>query len=122
MPEPRAGNGLRVFSITLFLCGLLLTIAVLADPPPHLPTLYGFYPQPFGELGNGLRADAIEALGAGVYVFLIGWLVVAVSMIRGSRWFMSIGRASGWLVLTACGSLLADWIGRVPGSITGSGG
>jgi hypothetical protein len=55
MPEPRAGNGLRVFSITLLLCGLLLTLAVLADPPPHLPTLYGFYPQPFGELGDGLR-------------------------------------------------------------------
>jgi DNA segregation ATPase FtsK/SpoIIIE, S-DNA-T family len=124
MPDPRAGNGFLLFAVTLLACGLLTAVVMLADAPADHPALFGFYPQPFGTLGDELRSTLIEPLGGGVYVLLLGWLAVAVSILSGRRWPTWTQRTIGWLVLTACGSLVADWIGpqHIPGPIAGSGG
>jgi S-DNA-T family DNA segregation ATPase FtsK/SpoIIIE len=124
MPDPRAGNGLPLFALTLAACGLLAAGTILAFPPPDRPDLPGLYPQPLGPFGDALRADLIEPLGAAVYVFLFGWLAVAVAMLRRRRPLTWGSRAVGWAVLTACAAVGADWIGpgRLPGPVPGSGG
>ena len=123
MPDRRAGNGLSLFAITLFVCGLVAAACVVARPSPDAPGLPGLYPQPFDELGAGLRAGLVEPLGAAVYVFLAGWLAVAIGLLR-RRWLVSAGRAVGWAILTACGAVVADWVGpdKLPGPVAGSGG
>ena len=124
MPDRRAGNGLPLFALTLFCSGVAAAIGVLSFPPPDRPDLHGLYPQPLGELGYELRSGLINPLGAAVYVFVTGWIVVAVAMLRGRKWPAWSRRATGWLLLTATAAVAADWIGpgRLGGPVTGSGG
>jgi DNA segregation ATPase FtsK/SpoIIIE, S-DNA-T family len=124
MPDRRAGNGLPLFGLTILLSGLAVGAVVLAFPATGRPSLPGLYPQPFGEAGADLREALIEPLGAGVWMFLLGWLAVGVSRLRGRRLLPWLGRVLGWVVLTACSCVVADWIGpdRLPGPLTGSGG
>jgi len=124
MPDRRVGNGLPLFALTLFACSLVAAICVAATPPTDRPNLPGLYPQPFGELGDDLRASLVDPFGAAVYVFVLGWLVVSVTMLRGRRCPVWTMRATGWAILTVCGTIAADWIGPDPlaGPVTGSGG
>jgi len=124
MADKRPAGELPLFALTLIVCGLVALAAVCADPPADQRTLYGLYSQPFGELGDDLRSALVEPLGAGVYVLLFGWLVVACSILRGRRWLTWTMRVVGWIMLTACASLVADWIGNtnIPSPLTGSGG
>src|SRR5262245_9812472 len=124
MPDRRVGNGLPLFALTLFFSGVAAAIGVLSFPPPDRPDLPGIYPQPLGELGYELRSGLIDPLGAAVYVFIVGWIIVAVAMLRGRRWPAWSRRAAGWLLLTAPAAVGADWFGpeRLGGPLTGTGG
>src|SRR5262249_54874217 len=124
MPDRRAGNGLPLFALTLFCSGVAAAIGVLSSPPPERPDLPGLYPQPLGELGYELRSGLVDPLGAAVYVFIAGWIIVAVGMLRCRKWPAWSRRATGWILLTATAALAADWIGpdRLGGPVTGSGG
>src|SRR4051794_1567615 len=108
MPDARAGNGLPLFALTLLACGLAAAAVVGGFPPVTHPDLPGLYPQPLGPVGDALRSDLVEPLGAAVYVFLIGWLAVAVAMFRRRGVLHWGARAVGWAVLTACGAVGAD--------------
>ncbi|HJZ90291.1 MAG TPA: DNA translocase FtsK [Gemmataceae bacterium] len=124
MPDRRPGNGLPLFALTLLAGGLTAAVSVFAYPPPDRPDLPGLYPRPFDDFGDWLRRALVEPLGAGVYVFLFGWLTIALSLLRGRRWLVWLMRVTGWAVLTSCGALIADWIGpeRIGGPVAGSGG
>src|SRR5262245_7122973 len=124
MPDSRMGNGLPWFALTLLACGLAAAAVVGAYPPATHPGLPGLYPQPLGPLGDALRSDLVDPLGAAVYVFLFGWLAVAVAMLRRRGPFYWGSRAVGWTVVTACAAVGADWIGpaRLPGPVAGCGG
>jgi S-DNA-T family DNA segregation ATPase FtsK/SpoIIIE len=124
MPDRRAGNGLPLFALTLLACGLVAAATVFARPTPDSPGLPGLYPQPFGDVGSALRAGLVEPLGVAVYLLLVGWLVVAVALLRRHRWQARSVRATGWAILTATGAIVADRIGpdRLPGPVAGSGG
>jgi DNA segregation ATPase FtsK/SpoIIIE, S-DNA-T family len=123
MADRPAGTGLPLFALTVLAGGLAVATAVVAAPTPGRPSLPGFYPQPLPGLGSDLRETIVEPLGAGAWVFAVGWLAVGVSLFR-RRWLKSMVRVVGWAVLTACSCLVADWIGleRLPGPLTGSGG
>lgn len=122
MPDRHAGNGPRLFALTVLAGGLAVAAVVLAAPPPGRPSLPGLYPQPLTG-GDNLRDAIVEPLGAGAWVFAIGWLAVGISLLRRRR-LLSVVRGAGWVVLTVCGSVVADWIGpaRLPGPLAGSGG
>jgi len=124
MPDRRVGNGLPLFALTLFACSLVAAICVAAAPPAERPNLPGLYPQPLGEIGDDLRSSLVDPFGAAVYLFVLGWMTVSVSMLRGRRWPNWTMRAAGWAILTACGTVVADWAGpeRLAGPVTGSGG
>jgi S-DNA-T family DNA segregation ATPase FtsK/SpoIIIE len=124
MSDRRVGNGLPLFALTLLFCGLVAAAALLALGPEHQPALFGFYPQPFDEPGDELRAAILESLGAGAYVFLCGWIFIAVTILRGHRWFTCGLRILGWFMLVAATAVAADWAGpqRIPGPLSGSGG
>jgi DNA segregation ATPase FtsK/SpoIIIE, S-DNA-T family len=124
MSERRPGNGLPVLAATLLACGLIVAIAVLAESGPEFPAPIGLYPQPFGDLGEDLRADLIQSLGAGVYVFVLGWLAIGCMLFRSIRWHKLLLRTMGWTVLAACAALASDRVGpeHIPGPLTGSGG
>src|SRR5262245_46381683 len=124
MPDRRAGNGIPWFAVTILLTGLAAAVAVLAFPPTGRPSLPGLYPQPFDEVGADLREAIVEALGAGAWVFLLGWLSIGFSRLRGRPWLPWLGRVLGWALLTASTCVMADWIGpdRLPGPLPGSGG
>src|SRR3954451_18147982 len=96
MPDRRAGNGLPLFALTVLLGGLAVGSAVVADSPAGQPSLPGLYPQPFADVGDDLRAALVEPLGAGVWVFLFGWLAIGVALVRGRRWLTCAGRILGW--------------------------
>jgi DNA segregation ATPase FtsK/SpoIIIE, S-DNA-T family len=124
MPDPRAGNGLPLFALTVFVCGLVAAAVVGGFPRADRPDLPGLYPQPFGPVGEGLRAELVEPLGAAVYVFLAGWLTLAAAVLRRQRFLRWAGQAVGWALLTASTAVAADWIGpgRLAGPVAGSGG
>src|SRR3954452_24946356 len=104
MPDRPAGNGLPLFALTVLAGGLAVGAAVVAFPPAGHPSLPGLYPQPVPEVGNDLREAVIEPLGAGAWVFVLGWLAVGVSLLR-RRWLRSLARVVGWSILTASGCL-----------------
>lgn len=124
MSDKRPASELPLFALTLLTCGFVALAVVLAEPSADQPSLPGLYSQPFDELGSELRSTLVEPLGAGVYVFLLGWVVVSCSTLRVRRWRTWSMRICGWFVLTACATLVADWIGttRIPGPLTGAGG
>src|SRR5262245_24390293 len=124
MPDRRPGNGLPLFALTLLAGGVVAAVSVCADPPPDRRDFAGLYPQPFGELGDWLHTGLVEPLGAGAYVFLVGWVTVSIALIRGRRWSVWLMRIAGWALLTGCAALVADWIGpeRISGPVAGSGG
>jgi S-DNA-T family DNA segregation ATPase FtsK/SpoIIIE len=123
MPDRPAGNEFPLFALTVLAGGLAIGAAVLAIPSPGRPSLPGAYPQPLPGLGDDLRGAIVEPLGAGAWVFAIGWLAVGVSLLR-RRWLKSVARLLGWAILTAYSCLVADWTGpsRLPGPLAGSGG
>jgi S-DNA-T family DNA segregation ATPase FtsK/SpoIIIE len=123
MPDRPAGTGLPLFALTVLAGGLAIGAAVGAFPPPGRPSLPGLYPQPFAEAGGYLRETLVEPLGAGAWVFVLGWLAVGVTLLRRRR-LIALARVAGWAVLTGCACLAADWIGpeELPGPLTGSGG
>jgi S-DNA-T family DNA segregation ATPase FtsK/SpoIIIE len=124
MSEGTPARRFPILALTLLACGLVATVVTLADGLAEEPAPIALYAQPFGDLGDALRGELLEALGAGVYVFLAGWLTVSMSLFRGRRWRALLVRPIGWAVLTGSASLVADWIGpdRIPGPVTGSGG
>jgi DNA segregation ATPase FtsK/SpoIIIE, S-DNA-T family len=124
MSDRPVGNGLPLFALTVLLGGLVVGAAVLAYPSSDRPSLPGVYPQPISEVGDDLRDAVVEPLGAGAWLFVFGWLTVGMAMLRRRRWLTVAARVLGWIVLTACACLVADWIGidHLPGPLTGSGG
>ena len=121
MSARRAGNGLPLFATTFFTAGLAVVVCVGAYPSTEYPGLTGFYPQPFGPAGYDVGTALVTPLGAGVYVFLVGWLAVAASLFRGRRWLLWSARTLGWAVLTACGCVIADGL-PIDGPVAGPGG
>src|SRR3954470_22775235 len=104
MPDRPAGTGLPLFALTVLSGGLAVGAAVGAFPPPGRPSLPGLYPQPFGEVGASLREILIEPLGAGAWVFVLGWLAAGATLLRRHR-LVALARIAGWGVLTACACL-----------------
>src|SRR4051812_37700786 len=121
MPDRPAGTGLPLFALTVLAGGLAVGASVVAFPPPGRPSLQGLYPQPFGEVGAALREALVEPLGAGAWMFVLGWLAVGITLLRRRR-LMALARVAGWAVLTGCACLAADWIGpeALPGPLAGS--
>ena len=115
------GNGVPLFASTILAAGLAAVACVGAHPPADDPHFPGYYPQPFGPVGNDVRTALVGPLGAGVYVFLVGWLAVAASLFRGRRWLVWAARIVGWAVLTACGCVFADGL-DIAGPVSGPGG
>jgi S-DNA-T family DNA segregation ATPase FtsK/SpoIIIE len=123
MIEPPARTGFPWFALTVLAGGWLIGATVLAAPPAGHPSLPGLYPLPAAGPADDLRNAVVEPLGAAAWVFAFGWLAVSVTLLR-RRYWMAIARVLGWTILTAAGSLAADWIGpdRLPGPLSGSGG
>ncbi|HEX3149848.1 MAG TPA: DNA translocase FtsK 4TM domain-containing protein [Gemmataceae bacterium] len=124
MSDRRAGSGLPVFALTVLLGGIGAIAILGAAPSTDRPSLPGLYPQPFADVGDDLRDALVDPLGAAAWVFALGWIAVGFTLLRRSRWFVSAFRVAGWIILTACGCLIADKIGlaRLPGPIAGAGG
>ena len=112
------GNGLPIPALTLLACGVLVTIAVLAEGPPEQPAPLALYSQPFDEPGNDLRATLLDSIGAGVYALAVGWMVVGITLFRSRRWQTLLRRTCGWAILTVAAATAADWAGAewIPGS------
>ncbi|HEY7329875.1 MAG TPA: DNA translocase FtsK 4TM domain-containing protein [Gemmataceae bacterium] len=62
----------------------------------------------FGPLGGALAYELRQALGAAVYVFLAGWLVVLVRLVLRRSWLGWSLRSLGWLLLVPVAAVLAE--------------
>jgi S-DNA-T family DNA segregation ATPase FtsK/SpoIIIE len=124
MPDSATEKRIPLFAMTLVVCGLFAATIVAAYPATNIASLPGIYPQPYGPFGDYLREALIEPLGIGTYIFLLGWLVVSISLALVRRWRMLLLRVSGWSLLTASTSLLADQTGtrEWPTPLAGAGG
>ncbi|WP_020475981.1 FtsK/SpoIIIE family DNA translocase [Zavarzinella formosa] len=119
-----AGTGPSSFVITLVAGGVLAAGSVLGGPSPEAASLPGLFPQPFGPAGHWLREQLIEPVGAGAYVFLVGWLALSITLFFNTSIRSFAGRFSGWMLLVACASLIADraGVGSAAGPLAGPGG
>lgn len=124
MPGRPAGTGPSSFVITLVIGGVFAAGSVLGGPSPEVASLPGLFPQPFGPAGLWLREQLIEPAGAGAYVFLVGWITLAITLFFNTSLRSFAGRFSGWALLVACASLIADraGAGSVVGPLAGPGG
>ncbi len=79
-----------------------------------------------GPLGGAIAYELRQALGAAVYVFLVGWFVVLVRLVLRRSWLGWSLRSLGWLFLVPCAAVLAErWPALAPpGALPplGSGG
>jgi S-DNA-T family DNA segregation ATPase FtsK/SpoIIIE len=121
MSEPAAPTRrwrLDAVALTLLAAGTALGVTVgssrqLAGGPNLL-----------GQTGDRVAAYLIEPLGWGAFAFLAGWIVLTGLMIRTRTPGRLAVRTAGWVVLTVCAAVGADWSGSTlsPVSIAGPGG
>jgi S-DNA-T family DNA segregation ATPase FtsK/SpoIIIE len=96
---------LDAVALTLLAAGGLLAAAVATYRP-----LAG-RDNLFGSFGDDAAALLVDPLGWGVAVLLAGWFAV-VGLMVVNRSPVRLGvRILGWVVLTACGAVAADWFG-----------
>src|SRR5262245_3356491 len=111
-------------AITLLVIGLLLGLVLLSEPADNVSGLLGLFPSFLGAGFDRFRFDLIDALGVGVYLLLLGWLIIGVQRLFLTDWTQWSSRAIGWIVLVLCVSVAADQIGHehLGGPVSGSGG
>ena len=104
---PRLRRRLDAVALGLILLGGLLAVAVFSSRPiTARDNLLG----PAGEL---LARVVVDAVGYAASLFLLGWFgCVALYVVRRT-WVRLTVRGLGWLLITACGTVAADWtVGR----------
>jgi S-DNA-T family DNA segregation ATPase FtsK/SpoIIIE len=109
--------------------GLLLALSIFSYDPADPPLSMIHPPNSvatnlLGSAGAWLASTLLDTLGVGAYVLLITWLVLVVLLfVRGSvlPWAL---RAAGWLLLTPCVAVWADYLAPnyLVRSLSGSGG
>jgi S-DNA-T family DNA segregation ATPase FtsK/SpoIIIE len=119
-----AGSGPSAAVITLLAGGVLAAASVLGAPAPDVASLPGLFPQPFGPAGEWLREQLIGPAGAGAYVFLAGWVTLAVTLFFNTSVRSLLGRMAGWALLVGGAALIADRVTAVAhaGPLAGAGG
>lgn len=126
MPDQPASSRRRTdaVALTLLLCGLLLGVILLSEPPDNRSGLGGLFPSFLGLPAEALREELTETLGVGAYALVIGWIALAAALFAKPSWLHWSGRTVGALLLVICVSVAADWIGpnRLGGPLSGSGG
>ncbi len=123
-PGRPAGSGPSAAVITLLAAGVLAAVSVLGAPAADAASLPGLFPQPFGPAGEWLREQLIGPTGAGAYVFLAGWVTLAVTLFFQTSVRSLLGRTAGWALLVGCAALIADRVTAVAnaGPVAGAGG
>jgi S-DNA-T family DNA segregation ATPase FtsK/SpoIIIE len=102
----------------LFLCGVVVALAVLTDNPQIAPANL------LGAPGSWLARELSIALGSAVHVLLAAWFILTVLMLLRTGWLRWTRRFCGWLILLPCAAVAADWVGPewIGGPATGHGG
>ncbi len=120
MPEaPRPRWRLDAVACILFAAGTALAACVAAYRP-----LTGLR-NPAGPAGDDLAGWLVNALGLGAAVLLAGWFALVWLYVVRRPWPRLLLRAAGWVVLTACAAVAADYLGAAvptPASAFGKGG
>jgi DNA segregation ATPase FtsK/SpoIIIE, S-DNA-T family len=77
-----------------------------------------------GPAGAWIARSLVEALGSAVYVFLAGWLILAIDLFLRPHWWPWLRRITGWTILVPAAAVSADRLGPgwLGGSLAGPGG
>jgi S-DNA-T family DNA segregation ATPase FtsK/SpoIIIE len=119
------------FDSTAFLLlaiGIALSLAVLGADPAELAGAWTSPQTPtqnwLGGVGSWLARSLAESLGAAVYVFLGGWLMLSLDLFLRPHWWPWLRRMCGWLLLIPGSAILAERFGStwVGASIPNDGG
>ncbi|HET6572983.1 MAG TPA: DNA translocase FtsK [Fimbriiglobus sp.] len=120
MPEaPRPRWRLDAVALILLAAGTALAVCVATYRP-----LTGLR-SPLGPAGDDLAGWLVDALGIGSTVLLAGWFVLTGLYVVRRGWGRLFARAAGWVVLTACAAVAADYLAAAvptPASAFGAGG
>ena len=120
MPEaPRPRWRLDAVALILFAAGTALAVCVGTYRP-----LTGI-DNPLGPAGDDLAGWLVNALGVGATVLLVGWFALAALYAARRSWSRLLVRAAGWVVLTVCAAVMADYLAAsvpTPASAFGKGG
>jgi S-DNA-T family DNA segregation ATPase FtsK/SpoIIIE len=122
MPDPlpcRPRWRLDAVALTSFAAATVLAAALATHPP-----LTGFA-SGISPAVDRLGGRVTNALGFAAVVGLAGWCVVTVLYVARRGWGRLAVRSLGWIVLTGCAAVAADFAGAVygrPGSAFGAGG
>jgi S-DNA-T family DNA segregation ATPase FtsK/SpoIIIE len=113
----------------LLLAGLLAALAVFSHDPGDAPgaRIFPTHAEPanlLGACGAWVAQELYETFGIAVYVFLMSWLILVVTLFLRRRPISWLLRLCGWLLLVPCVAVAADFIGleRLGGPVAGSGG
>jgi S-DNA-T family DNA segregation ATPase FtsK/SpoIIIE len=118
-----------IFAWALLCCGLVLTACLLSHDPSS-PVPAEAYPTTelpdnlLGAPGGWLAQELFQALGLAVYLFLAGWLVLALLLLARRPALVWCVRLLGWLVLVPAAAAFADRLDLVETSpaLGGAGG
>jgi S-DNA-T family DNA segregation ATPase FtsK/SpoIIIE len=128
MPKHR-GRRLDLAAAGLLLAGWLAALCVFSYDPRDPPGAAVFPPRSppanlLGYPGAHVAHWLTDALGLGVHVLLMSWLVLVILLFLRRNLLTWLLRLVGWLVLLPCVAVLADYF-IPPGSgtpLSGSGG
>jgi S-DNA-T family DNA segregation ATPase FtsK/SpoIIIE len=127
MAERRLRLDLTAYGFLI--AGLLAALSVFSYDPADSPGLTSYPPHRaprnfLGFPGAWCAQTLYDALGVVVYVLLTGWFIlVLLFFLRRSMLTWAL-RLAGWLLLTPCCAVIADYLGQglLGGPVTGSGG
>ena len=75
-----------------------------------------------GPPGEWLAAELFGSLGRAVYVFLAGWLALAILALVGTRWWRWSVRLAGWAILLPASAVAFEYGEPGTGGTTGAAG
>ena len=105
----------------LFFCGIIVALCVLSHEPADPE---GYAQNLLGVAGHWFANELYLTLGSVVYVLLLAWFVVVLTLLLRKSWLRWSARLAGWLLLLPCTAVAADFLGHgwLPGPGFGSGG
>ncbi|MCI0378503.1 MAG: DNA translocase FtsK 4TM domain-containing protein, partial [Gemmataceae bacterium] len=126
MADRRATTRFDLCALALFLCGLLVALAVYSYGPVERV----FYPPSearssnlLGKPGDQLAQYLFAGLGNAVHILLASCFVLVLMLLVRKNWLAWTRRLLGWLLLVPCVAIAADFAGQIwPHSAISNGG